>query len=892
MSYSVKASVQVGNIFQHFQLSKIISSIPWSWVFIVPATWNTKAQTCLTNSEMQSRLSVDTLPLLSDAEAASFACLEELNNIGANKKCLLINWNEAYTEFAEVESSFDKTTRVSFLESKPSNDMDTVQENIQSFMGLGADTGFQFADFTDKSEFTHKLKSELRSVYLEKSGHMSLPLLHNFRQRFSEMSDSRKQEVFGDTAQMRGNKLRIKHEMIAPLVIESLEKTVGYVKEIVSRPENRGVTDIIFFGDFAKYPIVVDILKSKLNISIHVADDVETVILKGGALFWLSPEIVTSRILRIPGNEDYASNIWTEPKVTAQHLVIAAFDLGTTFSGFAYSIGNNPTEIWANKPWYNGEQLLSLKTPTSVLLKPDKTFHSFGFDAENEYSHLAEENNHENWMLFRRFKMLLHQTKDGLHRETTVEDISGRKMPALTIFSMAIRYLKEQLMETLLSSKAGISESDIMYVITVPAIWSDGAKQFMKEAAIEAGIDGKQIGLALEPEVAAIWCRHIQIDVKNELLKPGTRFMVVDVGGGTADVSVQEITPNARLKEIHRPDGGAWGGTNVDNEFFNWIESIFGQKELHNLKKKQICEFFDMVKEFEYKKRNIRNKNVFIQIPFSLREDAIKIENQIENLGLSTQVKLIKDKIQIGADVAKGWFSATINNITLLVKTILEEPHLDNVHLVIMVGGFSECKLLQSAMNDVSPNVRVLIPEDAGIAVLKGAVVFAREPRVITSRVMQCSYGINKPVEYDAKEHDCSKAVIENGKKVVHLFEQFVKINDEVRIGEEIVKGFKPTSLNETRLDIYSSPHPNPRYISDRGCTKIGEIIVKHESGKTMDEKIFDVLFEFGKTEVFVRVILRISGEQFGTKLDCLEAEGKTKPVSGSYLNSDETKIK
>ncbi|WAQ99103.1 HS12A-like protein [Mya arenaria] len=628
---------------------------------------------------------------------------------------------EAYTEFAEVESSFDKTTRVSFLESKPSNDMDTVQENIQSFMGLGADTGFQFADFTDKSEFTHKLKSELRSVYLEKSGHMSLPLLHNFRQRFSEMSDSRKQEVFGDTAQMRGNKLRIKHEMIAPLVIESLEKTVGYVKEIVSRPENRGVTDIIFFGDFAKYPIVVDILKSKLNISIHVADDVETVILKGGALFWLSPEIVTSRILRIPGNEDYASNIWTEPK---------------------------------------------------------------------------------------------------------------------------------------------------------------------------AGIDGKQIGLALEPEVAAIWCRHIQIDVKNELLKPGTRFMVVDVGGGTADVSVQEITPNARLKEIHRPDGGAWGGTNVDNEFFNWIESIFGQKELHNLKKKQICEFFDMVKEFEYKKRNIRNKNVFIQIPFSLREDAIKIENQIENLGLSTQVKLIKDKIQIGADVAKGWFSATINNITLLVKTILEEPHLDNVHLVIMVGGFSECKLLQSAMNDVSPNVRVLIPEDAGIAVLKGAVVFAREPRVITSRVMQCSYGINKPVEYDAKEHDCSKAVIENGKKVVHLFEQFVKINDEVRIGEEIVKGFKPTSLNETRLDIYSSPHPNPRYISDRGCTKIGEIIVKHESGKTMDEKIFDVLFEFGKTEVFVRVILRISGEQFGTKLDCLEAEGKTKPVSGSYLNSDETKIK
>jgi len=57
-------------------------------------------------------------------------------------------------------------------------------------------------------------------------------------------------------------------------------------------------------------------------------------------------------------------------------------------------------------------------------------------------------------------------------------------MPAMTIFSHAIRFLKDHLLSTLQNRATDIYDDDINYVITVPAIWDERAKQFMRKAAI------------------------------------------------------------------------------------------------------------------------------------------------------------------------------------------------------------------------------------------------------------------------------------------------------------------------------------------------------------------------------------------------------------------------
>lgn len=91
-------------------------------------------------------------------------------------------------------------------------------------------------------------------------------------------------------------------------------------------------------------------------------------------------------------------------------MVAAAFDIGSTFSGYAYSFKSNPARVYANQAWGAGK-LLSLKTPTCLLLSPSGEFHSFGFEAENKYTDLAEDDEHHEWRLFRCFKMMLYHNK-------------------------------------------------------------------------------------------------------------------------------------------------------------------------------------------------------------------------------------------------------------------------------------------------------------------------------------------------------------------------------------------------------------------------------------------------------------------------------------------------
>lgn len=95
------------------------------------------------------------------------------------------------------------------------------------------------------------------------------------------------------------------------------------------------------------------------------------------------------------------------------YVFVVALDFGTTYSGYAFNARDDyqkdPLQIQTNQGWNaGGAALLSLKTPTSILLKKDGSFLAFGYEAEDKfYSHMGK-GDRENVMLFRRFKMKLH----------------------------------------------------------------------------------------------------------------------------------------------------------------------------------------------------------------------------------------------------------------------------------------------------------------------------------------------------------------------------------------------------------------------------------------------------------------------------------------------------
>jgi molecular chaperone DnaK (HSP70) len=73
--------------------------------------------------------------------------------------------------------------------------------------------------------------------------------------------------------------------------------------------------------------------------------------------------------------------------------------------------------------------------------------------------------------------------KTTISRNLILEDANGHTMNAMKVFSESIKYLKDHFVETIESRITDLVETDIHWVLTVPAIWKDNAKQCMREAA-------------------------------------------------------------------------------------------------------------------------------------------------------------------------------------------------------------------------------------------------------------------------------------------------------------------------------------------------------------------------------------------------------------------------
>lgn len=49
------------------------------------------------------------------------------------------------------------------------------------------------------------------------------------------------------------------------------------------------------------------------------------------------------------------------------------------------------------------------------------------------------------------------------------------------------------------------------------------------------------------------------------ILYTGTRYMVVDCGGGTVDITVHELDSTGKLAELHKASGGPYGSIGMNH---------------------------------------------------------------------------------------------------------------------------------------------------------------------------------------------------------------------------------------------------------------------------------------------------------------------------------------
>lgn len=71
-----------------------------------------------------------------------------------------------------------------------------------------------------------------------------------------------------------------------------------------------------------------------------------------------------------------------------------------------------------------------------------------------------------------------------LKMDTKIKDITEKKeMLAIDVFRHSINYFRDLMVNMIDRKGIGVKTTDIKWVLTVPAMWSDPAKQFMTEAA-------------------------------------------------------------------------------------------------------------------------------------------------------------------------------------------------------------------------------------------------------------------------------------------------------------------------------------------------------------------------------------------------------------------------
>ncbi|XP_071171092.1 heat shock 70 kDa protein 12A-like [Mytilus edulis] len=172
---------------------------------------------------------------------------------------------------------------------------------------------------------------------------------------------------------------------------------------------------------------------------------------------------------------------------------------------------------------------------------------------------------------------------------------------------------------------------------------------------------------------------------------------------------------------------------------------------MNKLKQNEPGAYSNIFGAFENVKRTIDTTttgNVNVTFPFASFDSLCQkhLSESFDSALASSKYKgdIIRrgDKIRFEIDLMKSLFGPTIHGIISLVKSVLEKREARMTSLIIMVGGFYECHLIQAELRKQFPKHRIIVPEQADLAVLKGAVLFGQNLSVIESRLIKTTYGV------------------------------------------------------------------------------------------------------------------------------------------------------
>ncbi|RSL99786.1 hypothetical protein CDV31_012037 [Fusarium ambrosium] len=270
--------------------------------------------------------------------------------------------------------------------------------------------------------------------------------------------------------------------------------------------------------------------------------------------------------------------------------LIVGIDYGTTYSGLSFAMSTatdfKDIKAWTAYPGAASHQSEHCEKAPSLVSFDDE---NGGKDGRDLWGYQVE----PGMKSYAWTKLLL----DGSARASEYDDPGLKKAigsgmmklaPGRTAKEIVTVYLRglNTMYQGVVAEKFGqdyLEDLPVDFWLTVPATWSDAAKQLTLEAARDAGFASRphdRVRLITEPEAAAHLALRSSIHHVQDLIEVGARVMVCDLGGGTVDITsyeVQSISPGLKLRELCVGGGGKCGGTFVDRNFHAFMKKRFGK---------------------------------------------------------------------------------------------------------------------------------------------------------------------------------------------------------------------------------------------------------------------------------------------------------------------------
>ncbi|KAJ3101690.1 hypothetical protein HDU96_009901 [Phlyctochytrium bullatum] len=601
--------------------------------------------------------------------------------------------------------------------------------------------------------------------------------------------------------------------------------------------------------------------------------------------------------------EAFACMVFGESLFPAKyHKVIIAIDFGTSGTGFAFAFPSLEgldlvRDVKLNRcvsfefqlpmiimnlyhrPWQSSNQPFGVKTQTAVLFRVpegtskrqivgDADFVAFGGEAISLVADMEPEDRGKH-AFFHGFKMALYNGVGMQSQEDIVlqDDVSGVKM-------MAVDVIAALALDQVNGVQGGhsVHKSDVLWTVTVPAIWSHNAKNLMRRAAAKGGLieDQKSTSLNLiwEPDAASM----AFLSDEGVRMEEGETYLMVDCGGGTVDVSVHQIAEKqGYVREAVTPNGGEWGSTVIDREFERLIEEIFGEETVELCKQHHPAQWTSMMEDWEAKKcaydgmkLKVRLPQMFVEEAFDALKEVLialgeaNIEDYNELHGTSLLLRLGNVLVLNATDFERLCHGA-VESVVLLVSNQIAKAECAKLNKVVLAGHFALCQPLQKRLKqDLEPSCRVMVMENPGTAVMKGAVLLSNRPDSVMERIAARGYGVSTACRFREGLDPPSKLTIVDGRRYcLERASWLVAFGKKVPFGK-VVRG-----------RIYESNGPGIEYVDNSLCRNLGTIISKEVDPWRLRAEGVEFSMLFGATEFRVKA---------------LDPEGKSVESEISYL--------